>query len=150
MRNTKGFTLIELMVVVLIVAVLAAVLVPLMTARLESARWSEGKAGVGTIATAVRAMYAEEGQGWDPTSDIDDYVNAADMYGKYFQITDYEFSTAPEVQTIDPDTGGYPVTFTIRVNAPDGASPDTKTYTWKVAYWEMDHTGEWTRSMSGS
>ena len=147
MRNKKGFTLIELMVVVLIVAVLAAVLVPLMTARLESARWSEGKAGVGTIATAVRAMYAEEGQGWDPSTEISDYVNASDMYGKYFRLADYSFSADPEVNTITEDTEDYPVTFRIMVEAPDGASPDGKTYKWTVASWEMDQTGEWTRTM---
>ncbi|HUV67456.1 MAG TPA: prepilin-type N-terminal cleavage/methylation domain-containing protein, partial [Sedimentisphaerales bacterium] len=61
MKSRKGFTLIELMVVVLIVAVLAAVLIPMLTARLEAARWSEGKAGAGTIATSVRAMAAEFG-----------------------------------------------------------------------------------------
>ncbi len=147
MRNTKGFTLIELMVVVLIVAVLAAVLVPLMTARLESARWSEGKAGVGTIATSVRAMYAEEGQGWDPSSDIGDYVNATDMYGKYFQLSDYSFSEDPEVQELDEGEEAYPVTFKIMVEAPDGDSPDGNLYKWTVASWEMDHMGVWTRTM---
>jgi type IV pilus assembly protein PilA len=148
MRNKKGFTLIELMVVVLIVAVLAAVLVPLMTARLESARWSEGKAGVGTIATAVRAMYAEEGQSWVPSTDVADYVNASDMYGKYFRLADYSFTDGPTVNTsLTEDTEDYPVTFEITVSAPTGASPDGKTYKWTVASWAMDETGEWKRTM---
>jgi prepilin-type N-terminal cleavage/methylation domain-containing protein len=145
MKSRKGVTLIELMVVVLIVAVLAAVLVPLLTARLESARWSEGKAGVGTIATAIRAMYSEEGENFAPTAVIADYVNATDMYGKYFQIGDYSFQSGPTVATYAPGVTGYPVTFTIRVSRPAGASPDGNTYSWDVAYWEMDESGEWTK-----
>jgi len=146
MGNKKGFTLIELMVVVLIVAVLAAVLVPLMTARLESARWSEGKAGVGTIATAVRARFAEEGQDFVPTANVLDYVNEADLYGKYFRRLNYTFFETPAlVSGFGPDTAAYPVTFIIRVSRPTGASPDGKSYTWKVAYWQMDETGAWTK-----
>jgi len=59
----KGFTLIELMVVILIVAILAAVAIPILTARIDAAKWSEGKAMMGTIATAIRAYYAEHGLG---------------------------------------------------------------------------------------
>jgi type IV pilus assembly protein PilA len=55
----KGFTLIELMVVILIVAILAAVLAPLIHGRIDAAKWSEGRAGAGTIASAARAYWAE-------------------------------------------------------------------------------------------
>ena len=44
MRGKKGFTLIELMVVIVIVAILAAVVVPLLLSRVERAKYSEGKA----------------------------------------------------------------------------------------------------------
>jgi prepilin-type N-terminal cleavage/methylation domain-containing protein len=57
----KGFTLIELMVVILIVAILAAVAIPILRGRLEAAKWSEGKATMGSIATAIRAYHAEKG-----------------------------------------------------------------------------------------
>jgi prepilin-type N-terminal cleavage/methylation domain-containing protein len=59
MRSRKGFTLIELMVVVLIVAVLAALVVPLLLSRVEKARYSEGKAIASQIATAVRTYAVE-------------------------------------------------------------------------------------------
>ena len=61
MKSRKGFTLIELMVVILIVGILAAVAIPLMRGRIDSAKWSEGKAIMGTIATALRAHIAEKG-----------------------------------------------------------------------------------------
>ena len=59
MKSRKGFTLIELMVVVLIVAVLAALVVPLLLSRFEMARYSEGKAIASQIATAVRTYAVE-------------------------------------------------------------------------------------------
>lgn len=59
MKSRKGFTLIELMVVVVIVAVLAALIIPLLLSRVEKARYSEGKAIASEIATAVRAYAAE-------------------------------------------------------------------------------------------
>ena len=61
MKSRKGFTLIELMIVVVIVAVLAAVVVPLLISRIERAKYAEGKAIASQIATAVRAYVAEEG-----------------------------------------------------------------------------------------
>ena len=57
--SKKGFTLVELMVVILIVAILAAVAIPIMRGRVDAAKWSEGKAMMGTIATALRAYVAE-------------------------------------------------------------------------------------------
>ena len=138
MKSRKGFTLIELMVVVLIVAVLAAVLVPLLTARLAAARWTEGKAGAGTIATAVRAMAAEYGDemGDLPTA-IDDYVTDKDLKGKYFEYDDYSFVSGQE-PSLTPE-GDYPVTYTIRVDRPDETRFPT------VPYYTLDHTGLWTK-----
>lgn len=141
MRNRKGFTLIELMVVVLIVAVLAAVLVPLMTARLESAKWSEGKAGAGTIASSVRAMAAEYGQESGalptPTTNCAPYAKASDLNGKWFDSTCYSFDVAPRLTTTS-DTAAdqaYPAVYKIRVKAPDTG--------WTVQSWTLDQTGTW-------
>jgi prepilin-type N-terminal cleavage/methylation domain-containing protein len=138
--NKKGFTLIELMVVVLIVAVLAAILVPLMTARLEAARWAEGKAGCGTLATAVRAMWAEQGQeNFAASTDPEFYLTRGDMRGKYFSIDDYtiSFGTATEE---------YPVAYAISVGPPSDA---TVVVTWKKAGYRLDYTGLWTE-LSGT
>jgi len=58
MRKGRGYSLAELLTVILIVGMLAAIAIPLMRGRVDSARWSEGKASAGTIATAIRAWIA--------------------------------------------------------------------------------------------
>jgi len=58
MRKAKGYSLAELLTVILIVGMLAAVAISLMRGRVDSAKWSEGKASAGTIATAIRAWIA--------------------------------------------------------------------------------------------
>ena len=61
MKSRNGYTLIELLVVIVVVGILAAVVVPMMQGRIDSARWSEGRAMMGTIARALRAHIGEEG-----------------------------------------------------------------------------------------
>jgi|APTNR8051073442_1049403.scaffolds.fasta_scaffold00080_20 type IV pilus assembly protein PilA len=61
MSKKAGFTLVELMVVAIIVALLAAVAIPLMSANRKRAAATEGEAGLGTIRSALRAVYAEKG-----------------------------------------------------------------------------------------
>jgi prepilin-type N-terminal cleavage/methylation domain-containing protein len=57
----RHFTLIELMVVVIIVAVLAAVAVPLYSSQVNRAKASEAVAGLGAIRSAQRVYKAEHG-----------------------------------------------------------------------------------------
>lgn len=114
--KTKGFTLVELMVVVLIVGILAAVAIPMMQGRIDAAKWSEGQAAAGSIATAMRA-YAAEGK--DP-NDLEGTKLSAqatyealgfasdDLNGTYFTQDDY---------TISDVTDGK--TFTIQVDNTD-------------------------------
>jgi prepilin-type N-terminal cleavage/methylation domain-containing protein len=144
MKNRKAFTLIELMIVILIVGILAAILVPMMTSRIEAARWSEGKAGAGTIATALRAYIAErgeEGAGSTEFGAIDapgDFMNPAELRGKYFQEGDYDISGVgyyPE----RTGEGEYQVEYTITVN-PGTVKTDLG---WSEAGYTLDHTGLW-------
>jgi prepilin-type N-terminal cleavage/methylation domain-containing protein len=96
MNNDRGFTLIELMVVVIIVGVLAAVAIPLYTGYIKNARTSEGVARVGAIMTAAKA-YHQQNSAW-PASD-----GAAGFYADF---------TATEHFTYTMTAAGFTVTAT--------------------------------------
>jgi len=103
MRNKKsGFTLVELMVVAVIVAILAAVAIPLMTGNRQRAMVTEAEAGLGTMRTTLRAMFAQTGA---YNVDLDGVaiaagaaataiagINAGDLDGRYFNDAAYTIS----------------------------------------------------------
>ena len=118
MTSRKGFTLIELMVVIFIVGILAAVAIPIMRGRIDAAKWSEGKAAAGSIRTAIRAAIAEKGNDYDFATNVSTLLQPsvlppATLTGKYFIEADYTFSITnsadPAVQptytiTVGPST----------------------------------------------
>ena len=134
MKSKKGFTLIELMVVILIVAILAAVAIPIMRGRIDAAKWSEGRAIMGTIATALRAYAA--GEDLSPGTDkLSTAVYATklgfatgDLDGTYFKAADFAVTAC----TYDPDKT-TPLTFTITATK-DSLNPSTYT---------LNQTGAW-------
>jgi len=85
----KGFTLIELMTVVIIVGVLAAVAVPLYRAQVKKAIASEGAALVGSVRSAQRVYYAEN-EGY--TDDLDE-LDLETFDNKYFDWADVTLSS---------------------------------------------------------
>ena len=99
MEKRKGFTLIELMIVIFIVGVMAAIAIPIMRGRIDSAKWSEGRDGAGMIRSAARAFCAEKNQDWGGVwanvtlADLGfTLVSAADgddLDGKYFTNESY-------------------------------------------------------------
>jgi prepilin-type N-terminal cleavage/methylation domain-containing protein len=131
----KGFTLIELMVVVLIVGILAAVAIPLMQGRINSAKWSEGKAGAGTVMTALRAYAAEYGTNVkaSPALVADLGFTATDLKGTYFAQSNYAVTGV----AYDPTAG---LDATITVTAPTGITPATKVLT------IVDNVATWTEN----
>ena len=139
MKGRKGFTLIELMVVILIVGILAAVAIPIMRGRVDSAKWSEGKAGAGTIATALRAYAAERGATGTygvalPTLATLGFI-ASDLHGTYFTIANYSVETSAFTAGNDPE-----LTFTIAVtNTGTGITSPTKV--------TLKETGVWTETI---
>ena len=140
MKRRTGFTLIELMIVVLIVAVLAAVLIPFMRARVEAAKWSEGKAGAGTIASALRAYAAEQGIDgtYGAALTVEILFKRSDLQGKYFTIDDYSLDGTASYD--EAATDDYPLKYTITVTKPID--------TWKVETYTLDYTGAWTETQS--
>jgi len=85
MRNRIGYTIIELMVVIIIISILAAILAPVMQGRIDSAKWSEGKAIMGSIARALRAHVAEEGINFSPVPTLEELgFGSGDFNCTYF------------------------------------------------------------------
>jgi prepilin-type N-terminal cleavage/methylation domain-containing protein len=101
-KRKGGFTLVELMVVAIIVAILAAVAIPLMSANKKRAAATEAEAALGSVRTALRAMYAESGaynknlNGATLTAAGGVFaipgVSAGDLDGKYFKDTCYSLT----------------------------------------------------------
>mgnify|MGYP001156597056 CR=1 FL=1 len=61
MKNKKGFTLIELVVVVAILSVLALLIVPNVTNRISEAKEAVLEANIKVINNAIKMYYAEQG-----------------------------------------------------------------------------------------
>jgi type IV pilus assembly protein PilA len=62
MNSRKGFTLIELMIVVAIIGILAAIAIPMYRTQTVKAKISEGVRGINTLASAIGDYYNEEAQ----------------------------------------------------------------------------------------
>ena len=57
--SRKGFTLVEVLIVVIIIGILAAIGIPQFNASIEKAKGGEARAGLGHIQTAEKVYYAE-------------------------------------------------------------------------------------------
>jgi len=92
------------MVVILIVAILAAAVMAFMRRRTHSAKWTEGKSMMGTIATAICCYHAEVGETGQPPVNM--FAGnprtlgflTHDFDGAFFSSDDFSF----DVTTMDP------------------------------------------------
>ena len=70
-RKKKGFTLIELMIVIAIIAILAAILIVQWTGARKAAYDSEGLTIARNIVLAMQVWYAQNGLKYTPASGVD-------------------------------------------------------------------------------
>lgn len=107
-RRTGAFTLVELMIVVVIVAILALVAIPLYQSNVTAAKMSEGIAGVGTIRTALRVYAASHGGSYAGATFALMNISDSDLAGKYFTADSYALSNVA--------AGTYTITATMGDN----------------------------------
>jgi type IV pilus assembly protein PilA len=99
LKTNKGFTLTELMVVILVIGILASVAIPLMQVRIDKAKWTEACSAAGTIRSSIHSYASETSiataQGLTGNDLSDAGTEAAlgfiptDLEGTYFSAGDY-------------------------------------------------------------
>lgn len=106
LKKKEGFTLIELVVVVIILGILAAALVPGVIGRVQTARVNRYNSDVDAIATAAR-MYYMDNNGWpaDLTA-LESYgieTETEDPWGNKYTLTTSEGDLVIGSETDDSD-----------------------------------------------
>ncbi len=127
-NRRSGFTLVELMVVAIIVAILASVAVPLMSGNKKRALGTEADTMLGSMRTQLRIMYVETGNylrkpngsalGVGSVTNIPGVI-ASDIHGRYWNADSYTIDaitansfTLKATGVSTGDTAGLVITMT--------------------------------------
>ena len=109
-KPITGFSLIELMIIILIIGVLAAVAVPIYRGGIQKAIRAEGEAALGSIRNEVRAYYGEWGE--YPTEELgkimtQDWHNikSGELDGSNFTELSYYYQGGGEIYLIGVHRG---------------------------------------------
>jgi len=94
----NGWTLVELMIVVVIIGILAAVAVPIYQTNVKRAKAAEADAGLGTVRTALRVTFAEKSvypikANYTRVDSVGIDITSTDLNGTYFSVQDYKYQS---------------------------------------------------------
>ncbi|OXT07665.1 prepilin-type cleavage/methylation domain-containing protein [Thermoanaerobacterium thermosaccharolyticum] len=105
-KDEKGFTLIELIVVIAILGILAAIAVPRVTTSLSNAKASANKASLKIIQDAIERYYVENNNTY-PT-DLQTLVNGGylDSLPKTAEGHDFQYSNTTGIVSIPSGDAG--------------------------------------------
>lgn len=130
-RSRRGFTLVELMVVIVIVALLAAIAVPLYINYVKDARRSEAAGALAAVATAQQTYYQRNSG----------YANA--LASLNVDLTDVSANwTVGDPALIAGPPPGFTVTATGKANTPYAGLTVTMTYNLGGAKTLVDEGGK--------
>ena len=130
MRIT-GYSLVELVIVILIVMILAAIATPLLRGKIDAAKWTEGRMLAGIIAVAIRTWAVGVGGNgsWNedtlPSGVLG--LRSEDLNGTYFKEDDFSWQV---------DYNGGVLTYSVTVARAE------EIYT-GPAYRTLDNAGQW-------
>ena len=88
MKKTKGFTLVELVIVIVIVGILSIVAVPIYRGYTRKAMATEGKTLLGTIQTAQKVYFAEYAEFFNDSGSLSTALDVDARPNKYFTVFD--------------------------------------------------------------